>query len=223
MVRMASILPPWFGTHGLLSPVMRMVMAMAAVVGQWMHGLLLFVRLQTRIRTATGGFLDLIAWDFFGPRVRRRTGQTDDSFRRRIQVEMFRPRATRPAMASIVNDLTGYQPRIFEPSRPYDAGGIGIPSNIGIGVAGALGSTSYPGNVFIDVLRAPNAGIPYASGIGIPAGGIGVPSRLVIASLDQIRGQLRDEDIYSAINATRPVGIQAWVRMVLAPAPPPQD
>lgn len=213
LARQAAVLPPWFGTPGILPVFLRVAMAMSSRIGAWLFALIAYAKAQTRIATATDGWLDLIAWDFFGTRVRRKPHQTDDAFRRRIQAEMFRPRATRPAMAAMLRDLTGNEPRIFEPNRPADTGGIGIPSGLAIGVSGAIGSIIAPGNVFIDVYRNPEAGIPYAAGIGASTGGIGVPSRAVIASLDEIRGALRDEDVYAAIEATRPVGITIWVRL----------
>lgn len=215
VARQAAVLPPWFGPPGTAPPVLRLPLLMAASVASWLYGLIAYAKKQTRIKTATGGWLDLIAFDFFGRRIRRRSGQTDDAFRTRILVELFRPRGTRPAMAAILRDLTGREPRIFEPQRPADVGGIGIDGGMGIGVAGAIGSLGVPGEVFIDVFRSPDAGIPYAAGIGIPVGGIGVPSRLVIASLEQIRGALRDVDVYDAVEATRPVGITTWVRISL--------
>lgn len=217
--RQAAVLPPWFGQPGTVPPILRLPLAMAGSVGVWLHQLIAYARRQTRIRTATEGWLDLIAYDFFGTRIRRRQGQGDESFRRRILVEMFRPRGTRPAMVSALRDLTGIEPRIFEPSRPQDTGGIGIPSGLGIGVAGAIGSIGMPGEVFIDVYRSPDAGIPYAAGIGVPVGGIGVPSRLVIGNLDEITGTLKDEDVFAAVEATRPVGVVAWVRITLGNRP----
>lgn len=213
LARQAAAIPPWFGPPGILPGILRLPAAMSSRLGAWLYSLIVYARAQTRIATATGGWLDLIAWDFFGARVRRKPHQSDDRFRARIQAEMFRPRATRPAMAAMLRDLTGREPRIFEPNRPADTGGIGLPSGLAIGVSGAVGSVIAPGNVFIDVYRDPEAGIPYAAGIGVSTGGIGVASRAVIASLEEIRGALRDEDVYAAIEATRPVGIAIWVRL----------
>lgn len=220
VARQAAVLPPWFGAPGAVPDVLRLPLAMAGSVGAWLYELIGYARKQIRIRTATDGWLDLIANDFFGRRVLRRSGQGDDSFRRRIQIEMFRPRATRPAMRAVLEDLTGVPPRIFEPGNPLDTGGIGIPSGLGVGVAGAVGSIVLPGNVFIDAYIKPDSGVPFAAGIGFPVGGIGVPSRLVVASLEDIRGTLRDEDVYAAVEATRPVGTVAWVRISYAGAPP---
>ena len=213
IARQASVLPPWFGAPGQAPPGLRLLLSMSSRLASWLHDLIAYARLQTRIRTATGGWLDLIGHDFYGARIVRRQGQGDESWRSRILIEMFRPRATRPAMAAVLRDLTGQEPRIFEPQRPQDVGGIGIPSGLGLGVAGAIGSLGRPGEVFIEVFRDPDAGIPFAAGIGASSGGVGVASRLVIGSLDQIRGGLTEADIYAAIEATRAVGIICWTRI----------
>lgn len=213
--RQSEVIPPWFGAPGSAPPVIRTILAMSGAMGTWLYGLVSYARAQTRIKTATDGWLDLIAWDFFGKRIRRRYAQSDESFRKRILTELFRPRATRPAMISVLKDLTGQTPRIFEPQRPQDTGGIGLGGGLGIGVSGAIGSLALPGQVFIDVFRSPDAGIPMAAGIGTSVGGIGVASRLVVSSLEQIRGALTDADVYSAVEATRPAGIITWVRISL--------
>lgn len=217
--RQASILPPWFGPPGTTPPILGIPMAMAADVAAWAYEFVMYVRQQSRIKTATGGWLDLIAWDFFGNRLRRRLGQADESLRRRILIEMFRPRNTRPAMIAVLKDLTGHTPRIFEPTRPADTGGIGISGGMGIGVSGSIGSVGQPGEVYIDVYRTPEAGIAYAAGIGTSGGGIGVASRLTIADLSQVRGALTDEDIRAAVVATRAEGITVWMRILSAPRP----
>src|SRR4051812_13428650 len=107
IARQASVLPPWWGAPGTGPPGLRIPLSMAASVGSWIYDLIAYAKLQTRIRTATDGWLDLVAFDFFGGRIKRRAGQGDEAFRRRIMVEMFRPRATRPAMAAALKDLTG--------------------------------------------------------------------------------------------------------------------
>lgn len=214
--RQAAILPPWFGPPGIAPPVLRIPMAMGGWVASWVHDLIIFVRRQSRIKTATGGWLDLIAYDFFGNRVRRKLAQTDEAFRRRILIEMFRRRNTRPAMISALKDLTGFEPRIFEPARPQDTGGIGIAGGMGIGVSGAIGTIGQPGEVYIDVYRTPEAGIANVAGIGMSVGGIGVASRLVISDLSQVRGALTDEDIRAAVVATRAEGIRVWMRVLTA-------
>src|SRR5579885_1748109 len=54
-----------------------------------------YARLQTRLATATDGFLDLISLDYFGLGLPRRPQEMDAPFRARIQAQLFLERATR--------------------------------------------------------------------------------------------------------------------------------
>lgn len=216
VARQAMALPPWWGPPGIIPAVLRVPVVMAGAVGVYIYDFLTYARKQTRILTATGFWVDLIAFDFFGNRIRRRDNQSDDAFRRRILLEMFRERVTRPALRSVLKDMTGYEPIIFEPGRPSDVGGVGMRGRMGVGVAGRVGSIGLPGEFFVDVFRDPEAGIPRAAGVGSKYGGVGIArSRLVVSSLDSVTGALRDEDIYEAVNSTRAAGITAWVRIRL--------
>ena len=46
-----------------------------ASVNSFVYGLILYIKKQTRIKTASDGFLDLIAYDFFGSTLLRKSGQ----------------------------------------------------------------------------------------------------------------------------------------------------
>jgi hypothetical protein len=209
--RFAAVLPPWFGAPGEAPPVVATVAAMPARVAAWLYRLIGYARRQTRIRTAEGGWLDLIAFDFFGRRVARRGSQSDVSLRAKIVSELFRPRGTRGALARMLTDLTGREPRIFEPERPADTGGVGT-SFMGVSVAGRVGTMTMPGTVFVDALRTPDAGIPNAAGVGTTYAGVGVVgSLLVVSALDQVRGTLTDADVFAAVEAVRPAGIKVWL------------
>ncbi len=115
-----------------------------------------YVKLQTRIKTATDGFLDLISWDYFGPTLPRNTSEIDNAFRARILGNLLRPRATRQGMIATLTLLTGRTPRVFEPKRPMDTGGWGGNPYGGYGVAGGYSNpaiqqyqaliTAYRGN-----------------------------------------------------------------------------
>jgi hypothetical protein len=95
-----------------------------------------YVKLQTRIKTATDGFLDLISWDFLGTALPRRPVEVDNAFRARILANLFRARVTRAGMIATLTMLTGRAPRVFEPKRPMDTGGWGGNPFGGYGVAG---------------------------------------------------------------------------------------
>jgi hypothetical protein len=220
--RLSRALPPWFGAPGGEPPVLRTVLAMPAAVFSYFHGMIAYARKQTRIATADGGWLDLIAHDFFGARVRRRRGQSDEGLRARIKAELFRPRGTRQALRRMLLDVTGREPRIFEPSRPGDTGGWASNFDrsgygMGWGVSGGYGSLALPAQVFVDVFRTPDEGIPGVSGWGQPAGGWSTPSALAYVSTAASEGTLTDRDIIDAIEAVRPAGVKIWVRFNIEP------
>ena len=124
----------WFpnniGTR-IFATLSGMSAALSAVLAQ-----ITYVKLQTRIRSATDGFLDLISWDFFGPTLPRETNEVDNTFRTRILSNLLRPRVTRQGMITTLPLLTGRAPRVFEPKRPMDTGGWGGNPFGGYGVAG---------------------------------------------------------------------------------------
>jgi hypothetical protein len=209
--RQSKVLPAgWFPPSLTDTPVLRAVLAMPQAVGVWLLSFLDYVQAQTRLGTTSGGWLDLAALDYFGLRIRRRIGQSDAALRARIVAELLRRRSSREAMRQMLLELTGMEPRIFEPSRPADTGAWNGPA--GYGVAGAWGTMELPATAFIDVYRSPAAGIPYVAGWGEAPWGWNEPSRGRWSSLDDIAGALTDADILSSINSTRAAGVIIWVR-----------
>lgn len=121
--RLKRLLPVgWFGDN---NPVLDAVLWGCATAQAWAYTLYLYAKDQTRIKTATDGWLDLISLDFFGNGLIRYANQADASFRNRILINIFRERTTRPAMEKILFDLTGRAPIIIEPARPADVGAYG--------------------------------------------------------------------------------------------------
>lgn len=105
--------------------------ALSTVLGQ-----ITYVKLQTRVSTATDGFLDMISFDYFGTSLPRLSAEVDNVFRARILANLLRQRATRAGMISTLAALTGRTPRVFEPKRPMDTGSWGGNPFGGYGVAG---------------------------------------------------------------------------------------
>ncbi len=179
--RLKSLLPPWFGDT---SPLLDAVLTGVSAIQVFVYGLIAYAALQLRIATATGGWLDLIAYDFFGRGLVRAPGQSDDLFRAAIGINLVRPRATRPAIDAVLVAATGRHPAIIEPGRPQDTGGYGKPM-MGYGIAGAYGSVVLAAQAFVTAYR------PF-------------PGTL----------QVTDLQIYAAVEATRPAGSIMWVRIV---------
>jgi len=69
--RLIAASPPWVASPQS-SPVFNAVLTATSDAFNFIYQYLQFANLQTRIKTATGGWLDLIAWDYFGSRFGRR-------------------------------------------------------------------------------------------------------------------------------------------------------
>ena len=182
--RLKALLPRWFSdSASLLSATLQGYASAAAFV----YSLYAYAKQQTRIATATDGWLDMIAGDFFGSGLPRKAGQSDGSYRTSIQINLLRERGTRPGLEKVVQDITGIKPTVVEPMRALDTGGYGI--RCGYGVAGAYRpAVAMPYVTFVKVYRP-----TVASGLSVS-----------------------DADIYAAIDAVRPAGTVAWV-CILSP------
>lgn len=209
LARLKANLPPWFPSD---STIVDGALTGLAYLFAFVYSLIKYAELQTRIRTATGGWLDLIAADFFGADLLRSAGQGDTSFRTRILLNLLRERATRAALVRVLTDLTGRAPIVIEPMRPADTGGYGL-GGVGYGVGGAYGSVMLPYQCFVQAFRPASSGIPFVAGYGSPPGGYSTPSRAVYADLEMVQGAISDADIYAAIEAVKPEGTTVWVNL----------
>jgi hypothetical protein len=218
LARLKSVLPRWFTDS---SSVLFAVLQGFAWVLAFVYSLLMYAKLQTRIKTATDGHLDMIAADFFGTALLRSQNQSDASFRARIIANLMRERGTRNSISKVLQDLTARTPVIIEPWRPADTGAYNCP-NSGYGTAGSYASLDLPFQAFVKAYRPIASGVPYTGCYGLAlypgstyggAGGYGVASRLQYASIDMVQGQVQDSDIYAAIESVRPVGATLWVNI----------
>src|SRR5260364_217226 len=183
--RFKSLLPRWFGNQ---TPVLDAL-------------------LQTRLQTATGGWLDLIAADFFGDALKRGPAQSDAAFRPRIRARLSGERATRAGLTQALDDLTGREPRVFEPQRIMDTGCYRGP-RLAYGLQGGYGSRQRAYQCFVTAYRPRIAGLPFVAGYRIPCGAYKTPSRAAYAR----RSGLTDADIVDAVNHVKPVGATVWIR-----------
>jgi hypothetical protein len=211
VARMRAVLPArWFPDD---APILDGVLNGLASGWSWLFQLLQYVTSQTRLATATGVWLDVIAQDFCGTRLTRRSGQSDDAYRHRIRQELLRERGTRNAVSSVLLDLTGRSPAIFEPGLTGDTGGygsvIGGGGGIGYGTGGGWGSLDLPFQCFVTAYRPVGSGISLVSGWGDRGGGYGTGA-IEYASLSMVQGQITDADIYTAVASVMPVAATAW-------------
>jgi len=141
ITRLKALLPNgWFQDA---TPILDGVLTGIATVLAQVYSLTNYAKLQTRIATATDGFLDLISFDFFGSLLPRKPQELDSPFRSRILAELFLERATRRGLIRVLQILTGRTPWIFEPARPADTGAYNT-NTMGYGVAGGYGSVLLP-------------------------------------------------------------------------------
>lgn len=209
--RLKDLLPNgWFTGD---TPILDGLMWGAAYALSFVYTLWAYAKLQTRIKWATDGWLDMIAADFFGDTLLRKTGQADSSFRNRIIINMFRGRGTRPAMIQVLEEITGNTPDIFEPNRPLDTGALNSPLSKGYCGVARMGSMAVPYTAMITAYRP--------AAVGTAAGGAFCAAPKVAAlnkplassytnSLSLVTLTATDEDIYEAISAVRPAGTIMW-------------
>jgi hypothetical protein len=207
--RLKALLPRWFGDT---VPVLSALLAGYGYVQAFLFSLVTYAKLQTRVLTATGGWLDLISADFFGTGLPRIAGQSDASFRNRIIANLFRKRGTRADVIAVLESLTGRTPDVFEPRRVLDTGAYGAPLT-GYGAAGGYGSILLPYQAFVTAYRPLGTGIPLISGYNIPAGGYGVPSRAAYGDISTITEPVNASDIFAAIDSVKPAGTIVWARI----------
>ena len=215
--RLRAVLPKrWFSEQ---APILATVLNCFAVPWAWLYGLLGYVKVQGRISTATGDWLDLIAKDFFGSLLERKVSESDQAYRSRIKSSLLSSAATRDAIASSLTNLTGTPCTVFEPARCLDTGAYGAPQigqstpafGLAYGSAGGWGNLNLPYQAFITVRLSPiSATCPIA---GYGSGGYGVGTTYYL-SLSTLSGQVTEQDIQSTVARLLPVNAIAWLRVV---------
>lgn len=205
LVRLADALPDgWFEDA---PRVLDATLSGPAQIGAIVHGQRTYASKQMRVRTASGGYLDLIARDFYGNQLTRRPGQSDGSFRSQIIARLFRQGVTRSGMIKLLTDLTGYEPSIFEPASIQDAGAYGF--TLAYGTAGGWGSLSMPMTAFISVRRPASNVAANVGGYNTPMLAYGVAGRYI--GPEELIANTTDADILSAIDRARPIGSTIYV------------
>jgi hypothetical protein len=178
------------------------------------HALLAYAAQQVRIRTATDGWLDLIAGDYFGPSLPRNAGEPDPLYSARIRREIMRERVTRAAIDRVVFDTTGNHPIIVEPNRTSDIGcwGQGFAWH-----SGSYGSKGLPFQVFVTTPRQNPIPFPEMAGWRVPAGAYRQP--FAVYALPSIfpPPPAPDAAIIAAIERVRAAGITVWLQLTNQP------
>jgi hypothetical protein len=233
--RLRANAPPWFPNQGS-APVVDGILTGIATLLSYVYQLIQYARAQSRIRTSSGGWIDLIAWDFLGSRFTRLPGESDTAFLGRLLPELVRRRVTRTAIQQALVQLTGYPVRIIEPAQLTD-----------VGFWKTRGSAPAPVS-FYRVDTAPNPArwssrglrcmffiecvLPLTASFGnnpMPAWGQytgtfflrGTSGARSGPSAQISRGDFSStggsEAVYSLISAMRAAGITCWVKFVPVP------
>lgn len=191
------------------APIRNAILGGLADALAYVHSVLADAKAQGRLATASGLWLDLIAYDFFGMRVRRRASQSDGSLRATIKKEIFRERVTRAGIKAALEDLTGQPVIMFEPWNATDCGGLDT-GTLGFDAQGSYGAIDMPHQIFVQVVEPVGAGIPNVGGFDAGLGGFDTaPGEL--GDQSQVVGAVTNQDIYDTVEATRPAGVTVWV------------
>lgn len=218
--RLQFLMPIGWFSVGMV-PIRDAILTGFANAFSFIFAIFAFIRLQTRIATMTGPFLDLAAYDFFGGALTRTAGQSDASFRNQIISFLFRERNTREAIVLVVEQLLGVPPvAIIEPQRATDCMCWDEPTQGGYDVAGVWGDTAMPLQCFVDI-QIPNSlsiAPPFVGGYGTPNWGYGIGQGEYLGP--PVLDPIAVADIMAAISSVLPVTGVAWVNIIGGAAPP---
>ena len=168
-----------------------------------------YAALQTRIKTATDGWLDVISYDFFGTALPRLINEQDGPFRARILANLFVKGPTRADMVAVLTLITGRGPRIIESSNATDTGGWD--AGCYWDVPGSWGDP-LPYHCAIDVYRPSqtlvDAGEWDTWRLAWDAYG---------AWSDASPTAINDAALIAAVESTRPLGTVVWMRILSSP------
>lgn len=170
--------------------------------------------LRRSLRLATAGSLDdleVISRDFFGDTLPPQTGESVESYRRRIGLRLFLPGGTREALRIGLRRLTGQEPVIIEPWNPGDCGAWDGP--FGWDAAGVWGDLDLPWQGFVRTRRPATTlalDTPITGAWDGLAGWDGPPLHFA----DALQAQIPDNSVvYDTVNAVRPEGTTVWVQI----------
>ena len=167
-------------------------------------------KLQTRLATATGSFLDIASLDFFGKESPRIPSETDAYFSTRIRATLFKPKVTYEALGLAVNAAmagSGITIATYE----YGTGVNSIPANsfpVGLNINDALaryGSNLLPFEAMVTI-----SGIAPEAAILMEDGSTMLQEDGVLA-INMENAFSIYQYLYNIIMSVKPIGTTVWV------------
>jgi hypothetical protein len=212
--RLRAVLPTgWFADD---APILGGLLAGLASAWAWLYSLLAYVQQQTRIATASGGWLDLIACDFGGASWAREAGESDTHFRARIQFNLRRLRGTRAALITNLTALTGRAPQVFEPANATDTGGLNT-AELGCNTSGGWGNLYLPYQCFVLAFRPTGGGIANVGGWGTTGATFALggwnTGAMAWGNASLETGIVTDAQILAAVADSMPAATIAWTAL----------
>lgn len=196
--------PPWCGEE---HPILDALIGANAKVATLIQQQLSYIKLQTRIKTATDVNLDNISIDFFGegflPRYRN---EGDDSYRNRILAFLLLEKSTPKGLKAGIKALTGIEPVLFEANITGDYYNNNFYYNHSF-----YGSTTAAYNFWITVFRKVNTSSAYRSFYN---GDFYYNANSYYAPRIDEQVQLTNEDIFKMVNFFKPQGTVAHVTII---------
>jgi len=215
LARLRANLPPWFPNQGS-APVLDGLLTGIASALAFAYSLYTFAASQTRLKTLSGAFIDLAAWDYFGSSYLRIPGEIDSSFLPRFLAAILAPKVTSAAIQAALVTLTGNPVRVIEAWLPSDVGMIdGMYLDVDVPAApGRIGSPGLACQFFVE------CALPLTQ----PFGNNAMPAIDVNLYIDTPpTGYIMDIPtstpqgaavVYAAVNAIRAAGVICWLRFV---------
>src|SRR6266704_1439039 len=212
--RVKQLIPTgWFR---FAAPYRDAIIGGVSAAAAFCYTLITYARAQTRLATAYGIWLDILAYDFLG-RFLTRNGAQDDAFRRIIRATILQERVTRAGMINAVTALTTNTPKIFEPWNTFDTGAYtGLPGTplygtMGYNVGqGGYGNMILNDQAFMIVARGSGSGVPLVDAYGGNVGAYGAGAIEYVGLKSELWG-ITDAMIYQLISMTKPTGTTVWV------------
>ena len=196
------------GYTSAAAPVLTAILSGPAAALARIYSLIAFVRAQMRLQSSTGGWIDLWAYDFFGPALRRRATEQDAPFVTRIGQNLLAPLVTRQAMVQALTNLTGEAPDIFEAFNTTDAGCYGAPTSA-YGIA-RYGSQLMNAQCLIKVNRPPSSLAGPIPAYGSPMSAYGIGASFYFPA-SEFPGVAQNAEILATINKVKAAGVICWV------------